>query len=636
MRNSKLKPNALKNLGEDIFIRVPLYETKEKYIVKYVNDELFKEYYQDSDTSFEHMSDIIREEFSTTIDKDKSNGTQIGYAYVDMQEDPLKISLSGNLGSGRAYYQGDVFNIKGEKTPLVRSKRPEYSNGVLEYEKAMFETISSNSLYNDTNIKLSPILAILDINEPCQVYWKNKICKRAKIVRMDLDGSLNRITHIFKNKKELSSKEMLDIAVAFGKQEGEKFIQRIEHGAWSAGNISQYAHMIDFDTVSAVKYRAPQFSFCLWYIENYFGYEHLGQAKILKSLANSPEINIENVSYKDLKKTMINTRKDYLVNNFTKLMGIKSCDKKYLSDIKKLFKLFYKLSKKCYPIPEDLSCKNPKCYDCSPFDFSKFFRYYPILKRQENFNIFECFELLVNQLNNFDDFDINNFDLDDENNLFFFKHVLKKMDKDFIHNIDEFLKLSKECLLFIQMYDKLYEKLNKEGEINLAETERVAYKFNEDRKNLFMPYTLSGPIDDITDEISSYRVHTAISTAILSNKRNPEHRIFGLTPSDIKVFNGGFFAVLLNDEYKHKLSFNMYRDFVQSNEDDVFTIKINDTEFSCAIAYENDIISIQSDFIDNKNLLPGEYKTLEFYKNNSKISVMHRDVEFCNFAEYEV
>ena len=141
MTKYNLKPNALDDLGEDTFVKVPLYQSKIKYEAKYINTELFKKYFNDSNVNFEHMSKVISNEFSTTIDKKKSNGKIIGYAYIDKQYDPLKISMSGNLGSGRAYYQGDVFNIKGEKTPLAISEREEYSNGVLEFEKSIFERI---------------------------------------------------------------------------------------------------------------------------------------------------------------------------------------------------------------------------------------------------------------------------------------------------------------------------------------------------------------------------------------------------------------------------------------------------------------------------------------------------------------
>lgn len=632
MTKYNLKPNALEDLGEDTFVKVPLYQSKIKYEAKYINTELFKKYFNDSNVNFEHMSKVISNEFSTTIDKKKSNGKIIGYAYIDKQYDPLKISMSGNLGSGRAYYQGDVFNIKGEKTPLAISEREEYSNGVLEFEKSIFETVASNSLYNDTSIKLSPILAILDIKEPCKVSWKKKTCKRAKIIRINIDGSLNRITHIFQGKKQLSANEIKNTAKAFGEQEGEKFLQRIEHGAWSAGNISSKAHMIDFDTVCAVKYRAPQFSFCIWFFENYFGYEHYGQAKILKSLANSKEINIENVSYKELSKIMFKARENYILNNFSKLMGFNYIDKKHLKSIKKLYKLFDELSRKCYPNPEFLSCKQVECYENSPFNFSRFFRLFPILKHRNNFEIFEAYNILTEQLCQFNDFDIKNFDRTNKNNKFYYNHVLQKINKNFIHSFDEYLKLSKKCILFIELYNKFYEKLLNDKTINKNEIELNAYKYNEDRKYLFMPNTIGGFLDKKANEYTSYQMHRAISLGIFSNKRNIEHKFLNLTPADVTILNEGFFAVLLNKNGQHKLSLNLYKDMLDINENDFFEIKINNKKYAVNKVEINEIISIQTDFIDNHMLLPNFYKKIFFYKNNKKISLKKNNIKLSNFA----
>lgn len=632
MTKYNLKPNALDDLGEDTFVKVPLYQSKIKYEAKYINTELFKKYFNDSNVNFEHMSKVISNEFSTTIDKKKSNGKIIGYAYIDKQYDPLKISMSGNLGSGRAYYQGDVFNIKGEKTPLAISEREEYSNGVLEFEKSIFETVASNSLYNDTSIKLSPILAILDIKEPCKVSWKKKTCKRAKIIRINIDGSLNRITHIFQGKKQLSANEIKNTAKAFGEQEGEKFLQRIEHGAWSAGNISSKAHMIDFDTVCAVKYRAPQFSFCIWFFENYFGYEHYGQAKILKSLANSKEINIENVSYKELSKIMFKARENYILNNFSKLMGFNYIDKKHLKSIKKLYKLFDELSRKCYPNPEFLSCKQVECYENSPFNFSRFFRLFPILKHRTNFEIFEAYNILTEQLCQFNDFDIKNFDRTNKNNKFYYNHVLQKINKNFIHSFDEYLKLSKKCILFIELYNKFYEKLLNDKTINKNEIELNAYKYNEDRKYLFMPNTIGGFLDKKANEYTSYQMHRAISLGIFSNKRNIEHKFLNLTPADVTILNEGFFAVLLNKNGQHKLSLNLYKDMLDINENDFFEIKINNKKYAVNKVEINEIISIQTDFIDNHMLLPNFYKKIFFYKNNKKISLKKNNIKLSNFA----
>ena len=46
----------------------------------------------------------IRENFSITLDEQKSNKVILGSGYSDKQFDPTGIALSGNLGSGRAYF----------------------------------------------------------------------------------------------------------------------------------------------------------------------------------------------------------------------------------------------------------------------------------------------------------------------------------------------------------------------------------------------------------------------------------------------------------------------------------------------------------------------------------------------------
>ncbi|MEI8129526.1 MAG: hypothetical protein WCG95_07925, partial [bacterium] len=530
--NNKITPQALKDFGEDIFLKLPLYETKEKYNAVYVNADLFTKYFNDTNTTFAHMAKAIEKNFSTTIDINKSNKKQIGFAYVDMQYDPLNIALSGNLGSGRAYYQDGIFNIKGEKTPLVASTREEYSNGVLELEKAMYETIASNSLFEDVNIKLSPILAILDINENCNVKWKDRVCKRAKVIRIDIDGSLNRITHIFKAEKAMTETELFDFATLAGIMEGEKFLQRIEHGAWSAGNISKYSHMIDFDTVCAVKYRSPQFSFSHWHIDNYFGYEDIGQLKIIKSIVQDKKINIDKVKFTDLKKKIVEARTNYIGDNFIKLMGFNNAGAKYKTKIKKLVKLFDELSRKCYPQPQDLNCKVLECMDCSPFDFSRFFRYYPLLKQNSDFDEYKGLDYLMNPFKSFDDFDIEKYPRETIDEADFHKNALQGLNKTFIHSFDELLVLSEKCLEFIKLYYSLFNEILQQEQLQIDVIANKAYIVNEDRIHLMMPCSMAGPIDDEKEEMSWEHISNIIQTAILANKRSGSAELTGLKLSN--------------------------------------------------------------------------------------------------------
>lgn len=619
--DSDKKPKSLTDFGEDIFLKLPLYETKEKYNAVYINADLFTKYFNDTHTTFAHMAKSIEEKFSTTIDINKSNKKQIGFAYVDMQYDPLNIALSGNLGSGRAYYQDGIFNIKGEKTPLVASTREEYSNGVLELEKAMYETIASNSLFEDANIKLAPILAILDINENCNVKWKDRVCKKAKVIRIDINGSLNRITHIFKAENAMTESELFEFANLVGIMEGEKFLQRIEHGAWSAGNISKYSHMIDFDTVCAVKYRSPQFSFSHWHIDNYFGFEDIGQLKILKSIVKDAKINIDNVKFTDLKKKLIEARSNYIEDNFVKLMGFDNINVKYKTKIKKVVKLFNELSRKCYPQPQDLNCKVLECMDCSPFDFSRFFRYYPLLKQNGNFDEYKGLDYLINPFKSFDDFDIDKFPRENIDEIDFHKNALQTLDKTFIHSFDELLVLSKKCLKFVKLYDSLFDEIIQQEQVQISTIANKAYIINEDRIHLIMPCSMAGPIDDEKEKMSCKHISNIIQTSILANKRSGSAELTGLKLSNVEIFKEGFFATLHGKNSQHKISLNLFKILFEHKTSNKYSSKVNNKKYDCEVSVENDLISIQSPFFEDLNLLPEQYKSIIFYKNDKKISV---------------
>ena len=132
----KAPPASFKRLGKDLFLPVPLYRAKKRYKPVYINAALFNRLFRPGKTlSFEEMAVFIQAYFNFTFEKEKGSGEPIGTAYVDRQADPLDLSLSGNLGSGRAYYVGKYFNIKGEKTPLAISSKRRFSDGLLEMER---------------------------------------------------------------------------------------------------------------------------------------------------------------------------------------------------------------------------------------------------------------------------------------------------------------------------------------------------------------------------------------------------------------------------------------------------------------------------------------------------------------------
>ena len=228
-------PLSIERLGKAIFIKLPLYEAKVPLEPIYINDTLFNTLFQ-KNLSWQKQSVVIKQVFSITLDMKQSTGKQCGWAFVDKQgEDPYGISLMGNQGSGRAYYTGTCFNIKGEKTPLATSTSPNHSNGILNMGDGIWSALIGNSLFEEFSVKPSPVLAILRIDP-----------QRCIIVRIDDSGALDRITHLFYHPIPLTAKQLYQTAKNLGHLEADKSIHRILHGAWSAGNTSLLGHLIDW------------------------------------------------------------------------------------------------------------------------------------------------------------------------------------------------------------------------------------------------------------------------------------------------------------------------------------------------------------------------------------------------------
>ena len=158
------KSNLAKYFLEDNFVEQQVYKAKAKFIPIYINAELYEQIFNvkyEEENAFENISKI----FSITLNKEKSNNELLENGYADKQEDPMGISLSGNQGSGRAYFYGECFNIKGDKTTLATSPKEVYSNGKFSLAAAIKETIISNILSKELTIPTFETLAILDTTD---------------------------------------------------------------------------------------------------------------------------------------------------------------------------------------------------------------------------------------------------------------------------------------------------------------------------------------------------------------------------------------------------------------------------------------------------------------------------------------
>ena len=587
------KPRAMQRMGETVFVETPLYAAKQRVEAVYINLPLFARLFG-AEKTFGEAAALLEDEFSATIEAENGTGEIIGTAYVDLQADPLNLSLSGNLGSGRAYYRGGIFNVKGERTPLATAPTKKYSDGYLEMERCIWETLVANALQGAITTGLNAVLAVFDMKQFCDVGWRDEPVTRGKIIRIDENGELDRVTHLFHRQQPLAAKDWRAAAEGFGKQEADKFIERINHGTWSAGNISPAGHLIDFDTVCAVKTRSPQFSSTRWHPDNYFGSEYLGQQKLLAAMATDKALAPAGVAAAALQENMHLSFDHELITRFPELMGfargmqIPVALQKDLADVVTSFR---DLARKGYRQYEELSLKQANAAALGLFDFSLLFRYYPLLKR---LGLFAAEDALA-QIEDHDTWE-DPYKLFDETTLEpiareHLDRVYAAIGEHFITDDDSFSALRLSALRFIKKYDRLFTALlATSGELHTV-VEARAYAVNEDRFFLFPAYTLSFVIAVNKPGFSPERRHRMIAALVDSCRRSAESPPLRC---DIRLFEAGISFTELRGDGTYRLGFEFFEtpmagDFEGLTIDKIM-LKASDTN---NLIYKSDALEVE-------------------------------------------
>ena len=450
-----------------------VYEAKEKYNVIYINEKLYEEIFKEK-YNWESASIKIENMFSVTLDRNNSNGVKIGQGFADMQKDPFGIALSNNLGSGRAFFYGTNFNIKGEKTKLATSPKAIYSNGKYALSAAIKETVISNILTKDFIVSPFESLAILDkkekynfeeeyLDENDEIKTREFYLPCAIEIRYYREKELYRISNSIVNEDKYSEEDIKKLAEDIAKIEANKFADRFLHGSWSSGNISTNCNLIDFDTSAFVKTRFHQYSISE---SNFFGYEIDGQKLMLNSI-----IDNENLKSKEKLKQEISTIMD---NTYNEILKIKFCDliglnyntyyKKFSEEIDYLYEKFNKLSRKFVPNYYATNISEKSEDITYLFDFSNFFQKYLI----KNYNVFSGMQLLIN---NAEELVYDKIGFIKEKIEAFFKEDLVQTENKDIYLI--------EAMKFIEKYDELFYKVKKE--IDLEEIKLKQYVINSER-----------------------------------------------------------------------------------------------------------------------------------------------------------
>lgn len=578
-------PNIKKYFKDENLIKQNIYKSKTKYNAIYINSNLYQEIFNE-DFNWDKSSKVIEDLFSITLNKSNSNNEKIGDAYVDKQSDPFGISLSGNLGSGRAYFFDNYFNIKGDKTLLATSKQDAYSNGKFSLPAAIRSAIYSNILFNDLIIPTYQTLAVIvtdelfefedDVLDDNNNIITNKFLLPCALeIRINKDQELYRISNFIIDEKTLSEKDLLKLIKNITKLEANKYIHRLLHGSWSVGNISTKGNLIDFDTCNFVKCRHPQYSNTNKYKSTYFGYELEGWTNIIKYF--NKDFNL------DIEKHINQNYEKYLKENFIDLIGLDKFKNKINN--KKLdvvYKYFYTMSKLYINNYNGFNVNNEISENTAIFDFSNFFQKY-LLLNQTNLNLITGNILLFNKIYN---------DKDKYPQL-----TKQKVDEYFndssIDNEYSLLRYSNE---FIKLYIDLFKDFNDD------ELKDIIYKQYIINENRYFLYGYNNLFYDLSvlyanKKIPKKTLNTIINYLIISNYRT-NNETFLLK---LKINKNGLSFITLTKKYYYVTLIP----FININ---FAKFIINNNEFF--MYHTNDILKTKNIYFDNLIEIDNVYNIL--------------------------
>ncbi len=553
-------PAALERLGADIFLAVPLYRSARTCTPVYINTDAYMRIFKPAaPPSWAEMSATLSALFSTTIEPEHGTGEVVATAYVDRQSDPLDLSLSGNLGSGRAYYAGACFNIKGERTPLATAPKKQFSDGFLEMERAIWETLVAAGLQGSISNGLNDVLAIIDMNDTCTVGWRDAPVTRAKVIRLD-DGCLDRVTHLFHVPRPLPAAALHATAAAFGRLEADKFTGRLAHGTWSPGNISMQGHLIDFDTVGAIKGRGPLYSSTRWYHQNRFGFEHGGQATILTALAGHAVINRDGVSAQDLHDTLRDSLDRQTLLNFITLMGFDDAQvvaEAHGDKLVPLCRLWQELARKVYYCPDAFMLKDLRAHHVHVFDLSLMMAAYPLLKRAG----YTHGDLLAVMGDDALADDLMNTEKPPALGEIEQQHmdaVEAVIGVHYVRNNDQRDMLCLAALGFVKKYDATMRDILADGTHDPLQVEAAALARNADRAVLFPALTPTFRLAENGAARTPVHRHAIIASLVAATRRPMRHGTALAVP--LGIYDEGAVSLVLDGAGSYRLAFTSHHD----------------------------------------------------------------------------
>ena len=568
-----VKPKTIEEIGKETFLTVPFYKRNRQYNVIYINPEIYSKIFNKKYNYEEAVKDINEKFCVTLVAEDDKR--EFGQAYIDKQGDPTDIALNGNKGSGRAFYLYGNCNIKGEKTPFATSPRDDYNNGKYALDCAIQEALISNVLNSEEEFDNFQTLAIIDLEEEYLFPHTNGKLPCGLIIRYYEDKELYRFSHRFVNNKSFSKKELYNIANKIGELEGNKFIKRFLHGAWSIGNLSIESNMIDLDTSFYVIGRHPQWSFTDKFITNYFGYEYKGQIMVLETVLNS-DLNIEQVRKEDIQKIIEEERIKTIRKGFATLIGYDDIIySKYKKQFDSLADDFNYLSQIIYDNYDNLNCVDANCQNTYLFDFSNFFRYYEISKQNGSWNKMYGLQLLLNE-----NAKVVDYSYDDEEYhekiLGFFSDIIVKNEEMYFDVMIKAVKFIENFEILNTMIDKI-EKINKNNKLIKA------YLENENKTYLTARKWIRGEVIDLYNKNGAKCANELMNFIINCYSKKDYKK--NVIVTDLVIFEEGVLYRELSDK-SNKFVFKLYDDLdveelvLFINENKIVLKRKNDLTFS--------------------------------------------------------
>lgn len=585
-------PLSVNRLGANCFAEMKAYRlNRSDAEIVYVNNNLFNS----GDTDFTRngiLKQKIADNLLVTLDQNRSDGSKAIRVFADRQSDPMNMSLNGNLGSGRAVYLGRCFNLKGiGRTILATSTDPNHSNGHLDLVSALWEAICANVIHTNLKTGSAPVLAVIDTKQKIRVPWRDGLYPGGFIIRVAQNGELDRPTHLFYHNMPVAAEKFKELIGQFGRQDAEKFIEQILHGCWSAGNISTGGHMIDYDTVFALRSRAPQWSYRPNWLSNFFGLEGDGQKKLLKAMINHP-INHDRISCREAYRLFDEARKAHLLKRFYDLLGMDS-EQPFVShqvspdEFVEMVSLFEELAMKMSanfkataPWDEDNSSLNI-------FDFSNFLRYAPILLDTGALNETMGLELLRNSAMKLVESKVSGMP----------QSIEEIMRKRFVVSSPEQLQqLELKSLRFISIYKRLLSEYRESMPENWNRLILKAFIVNEERTYMNCRPgndTLVALVQNLQDgQLSPEEFSLRIQTMIMACDRTLKKRLNAGYFSNIKLFMNGFKALLLSEKSSFQPVMAIFPDHSEHHASAEWKISIHEKLHICSISSFAEIIYI--------------------------------------------